>query len=337
MEKRDIIVIGGSAGSGAVLRRLAADLPGDFPASVFITAHVPSQAPPHLPSLLRDASGMRVSQAVDGQPVERGRIYVAPPNCHLLIIGETIRLGLGPRENLARPAIDPMFRSAALSYGARVIGVVLSGYLNDGASGLFAIKARGGITVAQHPVDAQVDQMPRAALERVEVDHVVAAADLGRLLVELAAQPAEATAPASEDLELEVRIALGARLGAEGLSGIAKPSPITCPHCSGVLSEIKGVGPLRYRCQTGHGFTAEAALAAQENAIDEALRIALRTIEERTSLVTRMGEDARAQGRTAVAELYEGRAREYEGYAVTLREAALASMRLAKDAGAGEG
>jgi two-component system chemotaxis response regulator CheB len=330
MTKRDTIVIGWSAGSGAVLKQLVSDLPAGLAASVFVTTHIPAQGPSYLPDLLQAKSRMPVRQAVDGQPVERGRIYIAAPDRHLVLVDHVIRLGLGPRENMTRPAVDPMFRSAALAYGPRVIGVVLSGYLNDGAAGLFAVKARGGITVVQHPVDAEIDDMPRAALEAVEVDHVASAADLGRLLVELVRQDAGEAVAASEELELEVRIALGARLGAERLSSIADPAPITCPHCAGVLSEIKGEGPLRYRCQTGHAFTAEAALAAQETEVDDALRIALRVVEERATLVTRMAAEARALGRLAVAELYEARTAEYGRYAAALREAAITSMRLAK-------
>ncbi len=211
--KKDIIVIGGSAGSSAALKTLLADLPRDLPASVFISTHIPAHSPSLLADVLAGRAALPVAQAVDGQPIETGRVYVAPPDRHLLLINGTIRLGLGPRENMVRPAIDPFFRSAALTYGARVIGVVLSGMLNDGAAGLYAIKARGGTAVVQHPIDAEADQMPLAALEAVEVDHVAAAADLGTLLCSLVGTTAE-TSPAADDrLELEVEIAAGVRLG----------------------------------------------------------------------------------------------------------------------------
>ncbi|MBV9529338.1 chemotaxis protein CheB, partial [Sphingomonas sp.] len=178
MAKRDIIAIGGSAGSGPVLRRIVSELPEDLSASVFVATHVPSQSAGYLAGVLASASAIPVSEAVDGQPIEQGHIYVAAPDRHLLLIDGTIRLGEGPRENMVRPAIDPLFRSAALSYGPRAVGVVLTGMLNDGASGLHAIKSVGGTAIVQHPLDAEADQMPLAALEATDADHVASSADL---------------------------------------------------------------------------------------------------------------------------------------------------------------
>lgn len=332
MAKRDIIAVGGSAGSGAVLRRILGDLPGDLPASIFVCTHVPATSPGYLAETLAGVSALPVAQAVDGQPIERGRIYVAAPDRHLLLIDGTIRLGEGPRENMARPAIDPLFRSAALSYGSRAVGVVLSGMLADGAAGLHAIKAVGGTAVVQHPLDAVADQMPLAAIESAEVDHVAAADDLAQLLADIAASDAGPSVAPSDALSLEVEIAAGARLGSRTLKEIADPSALTCPDCHGVLSEVRGERPLRYRCQIGHAFSAET-LAAHIEEVDEALRIAMRVMEERLTLVERMAEDARATGRPAVAELYEARAREFRRYATTLRDAALLSLRMNRSAG----
>ncbi|WP_426954456.1 chemotaxis protein CheB [Muricoccus radiodurans] len=330
MAQRDILVIGGSTGSGAVLRRLIAGLPADLPAAVFITTHVPSAGPGYLAELLGAAGPLPVSQAVDGQPVERGRVTVARPDRHLLLIDGTVVLGTGPRENLARPAVDPMFRSAALAYGPRVAGLILTGLMNDGAAGLHAVKAAGGVTVVQHPLDAEADEMPRAALEAVEVDHVGRVDELAGLVTAVMGTPAGPAGPASPELELEVAIAAGRRLGSDQLRSVAQPSTLTCPHCQGVLSEMKVGGPLRYRCQIGHAFTAEAVVAAQEEGVGEAVRIAMRMMEERVELVTRMARDARGAGRTAVAELYEARAAEYAGYAATLRRAATMELRMAR-------
>ncbi|OWV82204.1 glutamate methylesterase [Rhizobium sp. R634] len=328
--KRDIIAIGGSAGSGAVLRTLVADLPAELPASVFVSTHIPANSPGYLPEILAAKSKLPVTQAVDGQPIERGRIYIAAPDRHLLLMGETIKFGAGPRENMVRPSIDPMFRSAALSFGPRVVGLVLTGMLNDGAAGLHAIKASGGMTVVQHPLDAEADQMPLAALEAVEVDHVAPAADLGRLLTDIAGSDAPPhRASSSEDLRLEVEIAAGARLGSANLSKIAAPTALSCPDCHGVLSEIRGSSPLRFRCQIGHAYTADA-LASHIDEVDDAIRIAMRVMEERVTLVERMARDARDTGRTAVAELYEARAVEYRQYAATLRDAALTSLRFGR-------
>jgi two-component system chemotaxis response regulator CheB len=227
---------------------------------------------------------------------------------------------------MARPAIDPLFRSAALSYGARTVGVVLSGMLNDGASGMWAIKACGGTTVVQHPLDAEADQMPLAALEAVDADEVASAKQLGSVLARIASSDAGMSLPPPESLPLEVDIAAGARLGAQTLREIADPSPISCPDCHGVLSEVRGERPLRYRCQIGHAMTADV-LASRNEEVDEAMRIALRVMEERVTLVTRMAKDARDTGRPAVAELYEARAVEYARYAEVLRAAAISSLR----------
>jgi two-component system, chemotaxis family, protein-glutamate methylesterase/glutaminase len=330
---RDIIVVGGSAGSSAVLAQLISDLPADLPAAVFVTTHVPVQSSAYLVDVLARNAALPIVQAVDGQPIEPGRVYVATPDCHLLLIGGAIRMGMGPRENMARPAIDPMFRSAALSYGPRVIGVVLTGKLNDGASGLHAIKARGGLAVVQHPVDAQESEMPLSALQAADADHVASAEQLGALIVSLAGTPASPAAEPGDGLRLEVEIALGRRLGSDQMLRIANPSAISCPECGGVLSEIREGHPLRYRCQIGHAYTGEV-LATQHEEIDEAIRVAMRIMEERVTLVERMARDARDSGRSAVAELYDARAEEYRRYAATLREAATAALRPASTASA---
>ncbi|MBB5712517.1 chemotaxis protein CheB [Sphingomonas xinjiangensis] len=327
--KRDIIAIGGSAGSGAVLKRLVDALPADFPASVFVSTHIPANSPGFLSEILSSRSAIPVSQAIEGQPIERGHVYVAAPDRHLLLVDGTIRLGEGPRENMVRPAIDPLFRSAALAYGSRVVGVVLTGMLNDGASGLHAIKSCGGTAVVQSPLDAEAEQMPVAALEATDVDHVVPSADLAALLVKIAGTEAGPQRGSSEDLRLDVQIAAGVRLGSGNLRKIASPSALSCPDCHGVLSEIHNSRPLRYRCQIGHAYTADV-LVSRGDEVDEAVRVAMRVMEERVTLVERMALDARQTGRAAVAELYEARAEEYRGYAATLRDAAVASLRLGR-------
>lgn len=324
MATKDIVVIGGSAGSMSALKQILAGLPEDLPASLFIATHIPSSSD-YLAEALGPVSTLPVVVATDGLPIERGCVYVAVPDHHLLVIDGTVRLGDGPRENMARPAIDPLFRSAALSYGPRVVGVVLSGTLNDGASGLWAVKACGGTAIVQHPLDAASDQMPLAALEAVSADEVAPADQLGPLLAEMIGREAGDPVDCPDTVELEVQIAGGARLGSEALRRLADPSALSCPDCHGVLSEVRDGRPLRYRCQIGHAQTAEV-LAARREEVDEALRIALRVMEERVTLVVRMGEDARATGRNAVAELYEARAEEYRRYAQVLRQAAIASL-----------
>ena len=323
---QDVIVIGGSAGSTAVLKKLLEHLPPDLPASICISTHVPAHAPGLLAEMLDAAATLPVSRAIDRQPLERGRIYVAPPDRHLLLLEGGIVLGTGPRENMSRPAIDPLFRSAALTFGSRVIGVILSGMLNDGASGLLAVKQRGGLAVVQHPLDAEAPDMPLAALEAVDADHIVRADQLAKLLTALAGSKAGAQSTVSDTLRLEVEIAAGRRLGSERLMALADPVPLSCPDCDGVLSEMRDARPLRFRCQIGHSYTADI-LAARDEQVDAAVRVAMRIMEERVTLVERMARDARDTGRTAVAELYEARAEEYGRYAATLREAATLSLR----------
>jgi two-component system, chemotaxis family, protein-glutamate methylesterase/glutaminase len=326
MPKKDIVVIGGSAGSHLVLQQIVSDLPADLPASIFVATHMPAGGVSLLADVLSRVSQMPIARAVDGQPIEPGRIYVAVPDHHLLVIDGTVRFGNGPRENMTRPAIDPLFRSAALFHGPRAVGVVLSGLLNDGASGLSAIKACGGTAVVQYPLDAHADQMPLSALQVVDADEVAPAADLGRVLTQIVGENAGTEQHCPESLPLEVQIAGGARLGAEALLKIADPTALTCPDCQGVLSEVRGEQPLRFRCQIGHAITAEV-LKSRAGDVHEALTIALRIMEERVTLVTRMAEDARRMSRSSVAELYEGRAEEYGRYAAVLRDAATASLR----------
>lgn len=329
MSKRDIFVIGGSAGSGTALKAIVQGLPKTFPGALFITTHLPATHESHLVEMLSHEGRLPIRRAVDGQPIEFGCAYVAAQDRHLLLVDSTIRLGAGPRENMARPAIDPMFRSAAIACGPRVVGVVLSGLLNDGASGLYAIKQMGGTAVVQHPVDAAEGDMPRSAMEAVEADFVARAADLPEVMMELAATDAGQPRPAPENLLFEVEVAAGRRLGSELLRSFADPAPLTCPECQGVLSEIRGQRPLRYRCQTGHAYTGQQ-LAAHSETVNEAVQIAMRVMEERVELVERMARDARDTGRGAVAELYEQRAEEYRRYALILREAAQLSMRMSR-------
>jgi two-component system chemotaxis response regulator CheB len=336
MVLKDIVTIGGSLGSSEVIKRVLRELPADFPAAVLVATHMPRSSSGYLAEALASHSALPVGQAVDGQPIERGCVYVAAPDRHLLVTGGAILLGTGPRENMARPAIDALFRSAALSFGPRVIGLVLSGLLNDGASGLHAIKARGGTTLVQHPLDAKAGDMPTAALEVVEADHVGRIDQLAGLLRAVAGTKAGPAIPPTPDLELEVSIAVGHRLGSDQLRKLAEPVALSCPHCQGVLSEVRGGKPLRFRCQIGHAFTAKSVIASGDSGVGEALRLAMRMMEERVELVSRMARDAREAGRSAVAELYEARATEYTGYAATLRRAATLDLRAAPLAEADE-
>jgi len=325
--KRDIIVIGGSTGAPAALHQLVAALSPDLSASIFVVTHVPVHGSMLLAGLLDARSELPVAYAQDGDAILPGRILVGPPDHHLLLTPEGVRLGLGPRENLARPALDPLFRSAAASFGGRAIGVVLTGMLNDGAAGLLAIKQCGGATIVQDPLEAAAPEMPRAAIRAAEPDHIVELAGLAPLLESLAREEAPLGRAPSAQLKLEVDVALGDRLGSDRLRTLAEPSPFSCPHCQGVLSEVKGEGPLRYRCQTGHAVTADILDDCQDRALERAMGVALRIMEERIALVERLIEDARIQGNHAAAPLHEARVRGYREQADILRRAVLATVK----------
>ena len=332
MSNRDIIVIGGSSGATVPLKQILGSLPRELPAAILIVLHIPSRGIGMLSTVAASAGVLPVRQAENGMAIERGHIYIGVPDHHMLIEGERILLGRGPRENMVRPAIDPLFRSAAISFGPRVIGVVLSGLLSDGASGLNAVKRCGGMALVQDPNDAVADEMPRRALEAATVDLCVSGARLGDVLSDLVLEHAGAILPIPSELRLEVDIAAGERIDSERLGTIAEPVALTCPACGGVLSKMRERGSLRFRCQVGHGYTADALAKVQESKVDEALRVALRIIEERAELVYRMAEDGRQSGRRAVAEMYDARAAEYRAHAEVIRQAVLRSFDAAMDA-----
>lgn len=326
MGNRDIIVIGGSSGATAPLKDILRRLPADLPAAVFVVLHIPAKGIGILATVASAASKLPVVQAKSGMVIENGHIYLGAPDHHLLLFEDHIMLGRGPRENMVRPAIDALFRSAALQYGPRVIGVVLSGLLSDGAAGLTAIKQCGGVALVQDPADALSNEMPLRALEATTVDLCVPSARIGDVLSDLAREEPGTRLPVPPEVRLEVEIAAGDRIGSDSLTKIANPVPLTCPSCGGVLSEIKTERPLRFRCQVGHAYTADALAREQEGKVDEALRVALRIIEERAELVHRMAEDGRHSGRAAVAQMYEARAAEYREYADMIRRVMLHSL-----------
>ena len=233
----------------------------------------------------------------------------------------TIRLGTGPRENLARPAIDPLLRSAGVSFGSRAIGVVLTGMLNDGAAGLADLKRCGGVTVVQNPGEAEERDMPLAALSASDVDYRASLSELGALFKHLANKPADPSPPPPDDVRLEVEIALGKPSGTDATNRLANPVPLSCPACGGVLSQIRRSSVLRFRCQVGHGYTAEALASEQEGSVDEAMRVALRIVEERAVLTQKMAEEARRGGLRLSADSFERKSAESRGHVETLREA----------------
>ncbi|MCW6007863.1 chemotaxis protein CheB [Micromonospora sp. CPCC 205371] len=287
MANVDVVVIGASAGGVEALQSVMSRLPSDLPAAVLVVLHVPRSAPSALPRILDRAGPLPARAAVDGEPLRMGHVHVAIPDHHLLIIGGRIRLSRGPAENGHRPAIDPLFRSAARVYGPRAVGVILSGARDDGAAGLLSIARTGGTVVIQDPADALHPSMPLAALERVSSDHVVPAAKIGDLLAELAGTGVEYAAPSDpRRLDAEVAMADSAPLTAEDLD--ATPGGYGCPQCGGALFEIEEASVPRYRCRIGHAWSPDSLLEEQAIATESALWMALRALEEKSSLGRRM-------------------------------------------------
>lgn len=325
MSQRDIIAIGGSLGALEAARTTLANFPPGLPAAVFLIIHTPPDGPDLLPGIVGKESNLPVRTAVEGEDVVPGRVYVAPADRHLLVIDGTVRLGRGPRENMARPAIDPLFRSVALEYGSRVVALLLSGMLHDGTAGLVEVARCGGTTVVQNPADAIAADMPLQALRACDVGFRAPAAELGDLLARLVREPGGPAPTPPDGLRLEVEIALGRPLDSGKIASLGSPSTLTCPDCGGVLAEMRQP-PLRFRCQTGHAYTAGALADHQEQAVDEAVRVALRIVEERAVLVEKLAEEARSLGRTASARQHARRAEEYRRHAEQLRDAALRSI-----------
>jgi two-component system chemotaxis response regulator CheB len=321
MSRRDVIAIGGSLGAIQAVTQLCRELPDDLAATMFIVIHVGAEGNNLLADIFDAQSRISVSTAVEGEALRPGHAYVAPADHHLLVLDGVVRLGLGPRENMARPAIDPLFRSVGMSFGPRAIAVVLTGLLNDGASGLADVKRCGGVTVVQNPADSLAPSMPWGALRASDVDYRAPLSDMAPLLIKLAGEEAGPAVNTPADIVSEVEIALGRRSDSEVLAKFADPVALSCPACGGVLSEIQRWPPLRFRCQVGHAYTVEALATEKEGAVDEAIRVALRIMEERAVVTQKLADDARRSGRNAAAASYELRVGESRSYAATLRQA----------------
>lgn len=317
MSGHDIVVVGFSAGGIDPLRRMVADLPRDFPAAMFVVHHFPPQSISALPQILSRVTGLPVAQAVDEEEITPGHIYVARPDQHLLLREKVVRLTRGPREHGHRPAVDPLFRTAARYFGARVIGVILSGTLDDGTAGLHAIKAAGGIAVVQDPEHCTYPGMPASAIEYVDVDHIVGPEALGGLVNRLARTGAPAAprlvARADEIDPADVEPAFVGTAALRGKDPPGRPSSLSCPDCGGVLWESEDGNLLHFRCHVGHAFSEETLLAKQSESLETALWTALRALEEKADLSRRLADRMRRRGdANRSAEQLDQRARDAE-------------------------
>ena len=316
-------MIGASAGGFEAIKQLVALLPSDLDATIFIVWHMSPDVTGILPQVINQQKTILATNAFDNEIVTTNRIYVAPPDRHLLLENGFVRVSRGPKENRFRPAVDPLFRSAAYIYGPRVIGVVLSGGLDDGTAGLWTIKSRGGIAVVQEPAEAEVSSMPENALAAVAVDYRVTIAELAPLLVRLTAETVtevgEIAVEEQQKIAIETRIA--AQNGALGLGvlTLGKPSHFACPECHGVLSAITDGDLVRYRCHTGHAYSADSLLTTLTENVEDTLWSAIRGLEESIILLNNLGDHHADRNQPKLAAMCFQKAQEAETRAEIVR------------------
>lgn len=282
---------------------LVAQLPGDLPASLLVVVHIPSDGPSILPEILSAAGPLPAVHPADGQPIEAGVIYVAPADHHLLVDDGRVKVTRGPRENRHRPAVDPLFRTAARSYGSRVVGIVLSGLLDDGSAGLMAVRMRGGLAVVQDPLEAMYPEMPSRAMQYAGADCVVRTQDLAKLIVEAScAQLPDKFNPAGEEMPQQKKPDKADLEAYPQQEKEGTPSSFACPDCHGVLWEVKEGELLRFRCRVGHAYTADAPRAAMSEATEDALWASMRALEEKAALLRRMAPRSASKLAAAYSE-----------------------------------
>ncbi|MGA7615271.1 MAG: chemotaxis protein CheB [Thermoanaerobaculia bacterium] len=323
MASRDIVVVGTSAGGVEALTTLVAALPETLTCSIFVVIHLAPSSPGMLPQILSRAGKLPAVTPRDGEALKPGMIYVAPPDRHMILDGERIRVLFGPKENRNRPAIDPLFRSAAMFFGSRVVGVILTGSLGDGAGGLRMVKEAGGTAIVQDPNDALYPSMPSTAMANLEPDYVLPLADIPAKLVELT-NPKNVLPPEHPVRgSLRPKDALLALENDHEPSRNGHPSVFSCPDCGGVLWEVTEENVLRYRCRVGHAFSPETMLEAQGETLEGALWAALATLDESATLARRLAEQHRGRGLPWIAQRFEEREQIARERASLVRQALL--------------
>ncbi|MEM5436525.1 chemotaxis protein CheB [Paraburkholderia diazotrophica] len=325
MNQRDIVVIGGSRGAFAVLRTLVSRLPKDLPAAVCIVLHI-GRHESVLPELLSKWGPMPARHPVQGEPIVNGTVYVAPPGRHMVLSHGSLALNEGAAENFARPAADPLFRSAAVHYGSRVVGVVLSGDLDDGAAGLATVRAHGGFCIVQDPADCEAPSMPRAAMKSAGADSVTTVDDLARHIMAAIGgaalrQQEEPAMSSEQQLDLEARLAQQGIVTPEELDRIGVRSSLTCPDCGGALWRVGDDRPLRYRCHTGHAFNALSLADGYSKESENAIRAAIRAVHERVIFARERQRSAERTGDAALIGIEQARIEEGEKLIRMLRNA----------------
>lgn len=328
-----IIVIGASAGGLDAIKKLVESLPHNFQIPIFIVWHMAPGLRGIVPDILNKLNSIHAAHAVDNEVIKPNRIYIAPPDHHLLIEEGSLRLSRGPKENHFRPAVDPLFRSASYNYGNRVIGIVLSGWLDDGTSGLWRIKHNGGIAIVQDPNDAEVPSMPENAAREVAVDYCIPVNEMAAILTKLSKTPLPGNTEHIKDekTKIEIGIAAGDSAYNRGSLKIGELSPLTCPECLGVLSKITDGNLTRYRCHTGHAYSVETLLAGITEKIEGNLYNAMAGIEESMMLLNHIGDNLAEVNHLKLAALYFNKAKEAESRANLLRKTIMNSEQLSND------
>ena len=332
---KDIIVIGTSAGGVEALRQLVSALPSDLQAAIFVVLHTSPDSPGLLADILDRYGSLPAVTAQDRERIRPGRVYVPPPDRHLLVEPGVVRVTRGPKENRFRPAIDPLFRSAAQTYGPRVIGVILTGYLDDGTAGLWTVKQLGGTAVVQDPKDALVPFMPLNALIHVKVDYCLPLHEIAPLLVRLttAATEDKGVFPVPKEVEIEVNIAKEQKAIDAGVLSLGEPSNYACPECHGVLLQMKEGTLFRFRCHTGHAYSLESLLADITEKMDDALWNSIRAFEEGELFMRHMAEHLGQGNSNHSAESVLQRAEDTKRRVSLMREAAADGVKLQREEG----
>ncbi len=324
-----IIVIGTSAGGIEALKSLCEELPKDLPAAVFIVWHLSPLSRNHFPEMLAKKSNMPVQSAVNGQSISEGHIYTAPPDHHLILEDKKIRVVYGPKENRFRPAIDPLFRSAAYSFGKDTIGILLSGMLSDGTAGLWSIMDRGGITIVQDPEEAQFPDMPLNALHNIDVDYKITLKEMAPLLKKLTSTQNKKNSPdhKPESMGIEVSMAADNYIEDTDIKKIGELSEFTCPECHGSLWRINEGNIIRFRCRTGHAFSVPALLEELSVMIEDLIWAAVRGLEENSSLINYLTEHLHSAEDKEQMKIYHSSADQALKYANILRNLLLENIK----------
>jgi two-component system, chemotaxis family, protein-glutamate methylesterase/glutaminase len=315
-----IVVIGTSAGGVAALTEFVSQLDKEMDAAFFIVMHLSTTAlSDFLVQRLQPATNLKCLVAKDAMAIENGHIYIAPPNQHLVVTNNQIVVGYGPRENSWRPSIDVLFRSAAAAYNSSVIGIILTGFLNDGTSGMMAVKRSGGIALVQDPNEAEVPDMPLSVLNNMEVDHCVGLSRMGETLRTVMAQKPEPVEPPTEILA-EAELASRMAVGIDNVSRLGNRSVFSCPDCGGGLWKVEDAGLTRYRCYTGHSYNEAELLMKQGEGVEATLWVAVRMMEERTTLYMKIAKEQQKRGIQRIAASYQQHAGELKYHIDTLKK-----------------